>query len=316
MNKILESIEPVIETSKDVRINNDRLRSVCSSLEIEDTENWLDLCPVSLPQDERRVGFIFVLNALNFCYWGSPKWAFEYRGEKYDGAYGMISALKKALDDGIPVTDPRYLSTLGNDVLAKIFQGNVTIPLFEERHRILQELGQVLVKQFDGSVEKIIQESKRDALLLLDLVTENFPSYDDHVWYDGRKILFHKRAQLLVSDINDLLWSRGHEGIERIDQLTAAADYKLPQALRKIGILEYSRSLAERVDGMIELSFGSKEEIEIRANTIWAVELMRQGLKKRFPNVMARDVDNYLWIQGQKKSPEDTPYHLTRTIAY
>ena len=55
----------------------------------------------------------------------------------------------------------------------------------------------------------------------------------------------------------------------------------------------------------------SEEEVEIRANTIWANELIKKELKKKIPNINSIHVNDHLWLLGQCK-----PYHLTRTTAY
>jgi len=59
--------------------------------------------------------------------------------------------------------------------------------------------------------------------------------------------------------------------------VTAFADYKLPQVLQHVGILQYSPSLEHKVDNGIFLEAGSPEELEIRENTIWAVELIKRS---------------------------------------
>ena len=97
-----------------------------------------------------------------------------------------------------------------------------------------------------------------------------------------------------------------------LENLTACADYKLPQVLRRYGILSYSPDLAYKIDAQIPLRKGSQEEVEIRANTIWAVELMKKALKKRLPGVDSIHVNDHLWLLSQQKGF----YHLTRTTAY
>ena len=62
-----------------------------------------------------------------------------------------------------------------------------------------------------------------------------------------------------------------------MDKITAFADYKIPFILRRLWVLEYSQSLAYKIDNQIEIEKWSDEEIEIRSNTIWAIELMKQG---------------------------------------
>ncbi|MBI4983696.1 hypothetical protein HZC32_03570 [Candidatus Woesearchaeota archaeon] len=43
---------------------------------------------------------------------------------------------------------------------------------------------------------------------------------------------------------------------------------------------------------------------------------MKKELKTTIPNVTSMDIDSYLWLLGQNKSPDDKPYHLTETIFY
>ena len=50
------------------------------------------------------------------------------------------------------------------------------------------------------------------------------------------------------------------------------ADYRVPQVLRHLGIMEYSEALAIKIDSCEELSHGSTDEIEIRAATVVSVE--------------------------------------------
>jgi hypothetical protein len=98
--------------------------------------------------------------------------------------------------------------------------------------------------------------------------------------------------------------------------LTVYADYKLPQVLRKLGILVYDDALSARVDGQAPIPAGSRMEVEIRAATVWAGEQLRRALLSRAPEITAAHIDFWLWETGQRRSPEDRPYHRTLTTAY
>jgi hypothetical protein len=93
------------------------------------------------------------------------------------------------------------------------------------------------------------------------------------------------------------------------DQLTAFADYRLPQVLRHLGGLEYSSSLAEVVDAGAILPAGSAPEVEIRACTIVACELLKRHLAER----TTADIDLGLWLMGQdlRTDPTLLPHHRT-----
>ena len=109
---------------------------------------------------------------------------------------------------------------------------------------------------------------------------------------------------------------KSYGGLKNIDKLTACADYKLPQMLRKFGILSYSLELSKKVDNKREIEQGSKEEVEIRANTIWAVELIKKELEKKIPEINSLHINDYLWLLSQDKSFKCKPYHLVRTTFY
>ena len=80
--------------------------------------------------------------------------------------------------------------------------------------------------------------------------------------------------------------------------------------------MEYSKDLADRIDNKTELDPRSDEEIEIRACTIWAVELIRRKLGEKGLNVSVMNINDHLWIFSQTKHSDDKPYHLVRTTAY
>jgi hypothetical protein len=120
-----------------------------------------------------------------------------------------------------------------------------------------------------------------------------------------------KRAQITAAD----LWGAGAIDFPDVDQLTCFADYKLPQALRHLGALEYSEHLARRVDDWVELEPGGPEEVEIRAATVVAVEEVRDRLASKGRHLPAVEVDWLLWSYAQGIFPV-RPYHRVRTVFY
>jgi len=116
-----------------------------------------------------------------------------------------------------------------------------------------------------------VESAEKSALNLVGLLVENLPSFRDVAEYHGQKIYFYKRAQIFVADLHAAFAGKDWGNFKDIDTLTAFADYKLPQVLRHVGIVQYSPSMEHKVDQGIFLDAGSPEEIEIRANTIWAL---------------------------------------------
>jgi hypothetical protein len=216
------------------------------------------------------------------------------------------------LDEGIPILDLKYWANMDKDTFKYILRGNTEIPLIMERFNNLNDIGNTVVNNFSGDFLNFLQKSGNDAMELVDLLSQTFLGFEDFSEYDGNKIYFLKHAQLFVSDLSRL----GLVNLSGINQLTACADYKLPQILRKLGILRYSHSLAEKIDNKIEIKQNSSEEVEIRACTVWAVEFIKQEITDKFPGILASEINDYLWLLTQNKSPDDKPYHRTLTITY
>jgi hypothetical protein len=320
MKPVLPSIKPVLAAAKSVKINHSAIIEFCKTVTKADLagSEFHEATIIKGLSEEEYIAFCFVDSALNFCYWGEPKWTVQIEGQDWDGSAALIRCLKQALQNGYPILQSSYLATMPESDLQEVFKGNVVIPLLAERLRLLRELGQVLQQRFGGSFKSVVDESKWDALALVDLIVRNCPNvFDDSAEYRGRKVGFYKRAQLLPLQLHDI-FEAGliNKNISGYQELTTLADYKIPQHLRKFGILEYSPALAQKVDTLIELPEGGEEEVEIRAATIWAVEVITQELRKRFSDVAPTRVGLIFWFKGQVKSADDKPYHRTLTVWY
>lgn len=318
MNKILETTKFVVDNSDFVKINRERLVEFSNGFDHGKVTHWLAAAPFNFSHfsDEDELHFVIIFNALSFCYWGEPKWTIEYKDKKHDGAWGMILALGRAIEEDIPLLDFDYCSRISKEEFAHILRGNTEIPLLEERWKILQEIGLNMTEKFEGRASNLIKKAEGDSQKLLELIVQNFPSFSDISPYKEQQVFFYKRAQLLIADIYQIFKGQDFGKLRNIDQLTACADYKLPQILRKLGILEYIPTLAERIDNKMEILHNSAEEIEIRTNTIWVVELIKGEVKKRISNILSFEVNDHLWLATQEKFPNDKPYHRTRTSAY
>jgi hypothetical protein len=271
---------------------------------------------------ERTLNWLFLLDALNFCFWAFPgeaRWRVEWRGEMLDGYNALVASLSRAMDEGLPLHDAAYLSSLDEETLAAILRpapDATPIPLFAERLANAREVGCVLLERYGGQLANALEAARRDAVSLALLLARDFSSFADVATLNGQRIVFLKRAQICVADICAAFGGRDLGAITGLDQLTAFADYKLPQLLRYQGVTVYAPELAAQVDAYQEISAGSAPEVEIRAATIWAVEAIRRALAKRNVIRSASEIDYRLWSESQAPTPDMRPYHRTRTIYY
>lgn len=271
---------------------------------------------------ERAPNWTLLLDALNFCFWGEPgkpRWRVDWRGRSHDGYDALAAALSRAVEDGLPVWDADWLADLDANTLAEMLrpaEGCPAIPLFAERLTNAREVGRILRDRFDGQFAHVVAEAEYDAGALALALEREFSSFADVALWEGRPVPFLKRAQICVADLRAITGGVGAGAIQGMERLTAFADYKLPQLLRRFGAIVYAPELAAQVDSYTLIPAGSPSEVEIRAATIWAVELLRRELARLGVTRDAADIDYRLWSESQTKTPDERPYHRTRTIYY
>jgi hypothetical protein len=306
--KILESLKPILEQAENVCMDPIKINEYARDYDKTNYKHWLSISPFEIDHlsEKQKINFLFTLNSISFCYWGNPKWTTQYNKKEYDGAQAMIACLGKAIEKGINF-NPSQLVNFQRDDLENILKGNIEIPLLDERLRYLRDVGNITQRKFKGDFRNVIDQSHGNALQLVDLLVENYPSFEDSAIYKGHKVYFNKRAQLLAADLSYLFG-----GFDKVSGLTACADYKIPQVLRRYGILKYSTQLTNIIHKREIIPAGSDIELEIRAYTILAVEL----LKNEIFGVTSNQVSDGLWLEGQIKLLNDEPYLLVRTTNY
>jgi len=200
--------------------------------------------------------------------------------------------------------------------------------LLNERLNILHETGSILLKEYGGHFSRCIEQSGGSAVDLVELVVKKFPSYRDEAVYDGQRVSFYKRAQILVSDIWGCFNGHGLGHFTDMDGLTMFADYRVPQVLSHEGVLVYSPQLKDRLQRKEEIQFGDPDECEIRAASILAVHLIVNHASDKIPleqdtgdggqRLSAPLVDVYLWRKRRQQPQmyQQTPFHRTRSIFY
>ena len=318
---ILSTTKMVVEKANSVSINVSKIKNLLKSVKNR-VNNGLDQASASagsLKDFKKDSQLIFIEDCVNFCFWaekGKERWQVEFpKGNIVIGGwFGLEACFKRSLEKDYSILSAEYLSNITPNEVKKLFESvnGIEIPLIRERHNNLKEAGQVLLKKYDGSFINLLEESDFDAVKIVKNITENFNSFKDISEYASGNIYFLKRAQIVANDISIIFKGRNKTEIKNIKDLTAFADYKLPQMLRMFGVLVYSNELAKKIDNYVLIPKDSKEEVEIRAATIWAVELIRQKITQ----FSAAEIDNALWLISQDSHKEAMPYHRTYTIYY
>ena len=324
----------IASKAKDVQILSIEQAAMDIVSKVENNEMVLAQMFIKTPvhpqkADSAGINWVFFADTLNFSFWNNDldaQYEVTYKGEKYTGYLAMCAAINRALDQGIPLTSPAFFTTLDVDGLGQLLIGDdgIPIPLLQERAACLNEVGHVLEKNWSGSFSEMLQASKNSAPDLLQLILDNFPCFRDGGSFEGTKVSFHKRAQILVADIWCLFEGSGEGRMAGIDGLTMFADYRVPQSLQHYGVFKYSDQLIDHLKAEKLLESGHRWEQEIRGCSIEAVERItakvKEELAKKGSDAVVNSilVDQYLWGYRRQHNTEmgNCPYHRVRSIYY
>ncbi|HWV25070.1 MAG TPA: queuosine salvage family protein [Thermomicrobiales bacterium] len=334
---VLRSTAAVMQFTRDVTIEPDAINAVADRLVARNVSPEWDATLhnpswIVSGDIERLTMWVMVLDALNFCFWGQGsnpdiRWRVERDRTLLDGYVALVAALERGAREGERLDDPDRLAAMDRESIAHLLRpapGQQEIPLLEERVRNIRELGRGLnALESDTPATELLRRANGSAIELIRDIVRLFPSFNDVVTWrraetglPGNEVRFYKRAQILVGDLSGALQGTPYGRFHDLGQLTAFADYKVPQVLHRLGILCYSNDLIARISRRERIPAGSAMEIEIRAATIWGCELLRQEMTRRGHVIAAHELDWLLWEQGQSLPKDALPYHLTPTIFY
>lgn len=255
--------------------------------------------------------FVMALDTVNF---GSG-WFAAAQKAGVALEYTVISGcLKRAFATGRLNTPAKWVETSPADChdifgmsLGVNHEMDGLMALFAEH---LQTAGKILVRDYGGEVQNLLQASGYSAPVLAGIVAA-WPNFADVAQYKGVDVPIYKRAQILAADMHLALG-----GFSGMEELTSFADNMVPHVLRHGGILEYTPELAAAIDGGVMIGHGTPEEVELRACGIHAVELMKQSAVKQGYNVTAVNIDHILWNRGYEPDIYAKPSHKTMTVWY
>lgn len=251
------------------------------------------------------VQYLFVLDALNFCFWPDKELNYDH----------LASGLKDALLNDKSAFDADRLQKYTGPELRELLKWPRPLPLEDERVRLLHEVGLELERSFEGKASKLVESCGKSAVKLVALLTRHFPGFRDHSVYKGHQVFLYKRAQIFAADLWGAFKGQGYGEFTDIGSITMFADYIVPAVLKQLGVLHYSPTLSSIIESNSEIVPGSEEEIELRACTIHAVEKMRELIKmKSGKQVLSVELDLWLWSVGVQCS--SLPYHRTLSIYY
>ena len=171
-----------------------------------------------------------------------------------------------------------------------------------------------------GRGSEMVRRAGGSASELVRLILAHLPGFRDACVYRGRQVFLYKRAQILVGDLYGSFRGQGLGAFRDVGKLTMFADYRVPVTLLELGVLEYDADLARRVRAREEIASGSEEEVEIRALTVHAVEVILEEMREAFEDKAlvpkSIELDWFLWREGENRREVSDPHHRALTVFY
>lgn len=312
MNNIYNEIKYVVNNSRYVKINYQKLSEFISNFGIPNYKHWFADFDLNLDEKE-KILLVFIIESLNFCFWQKPKYKVVYHNEEVKGSEALFLRIIDEVENNKNFLDINYLYHLSFEEFQNIFSSSLgELSMIDTRYKLFVDTVSVICEKGDKFYEELF-DIKSD-YELLNYIICNFKYFDDCSEYKNKVIHFNKRATLLVNDLfymSDTI----NKNIKNVNSMFGCADYGIPRTLRTYDILEYNDELSNMVDNEIEIEQNSEMEIEIRANMLYALEIMKKELQTSGKIINSIELDNLIWQMGRKKK-NVLPYHHTTTIFY
>lgn len=313
---IRQSCKFVAENAEFVHIRHDRIEGYAAQLAASKPEKpHMDASCHYLGHGDDTLAFFVILDSINF---GSGYFPYLKKRPGMSGYFTIASALNDLfMKSPLKVDDLKKIEAgdcakmLGQDL------GDVVVrELMDLYATALKDLGNYVGNNYGSSFNRMIEAAGASSERLVEILS-GMPFFKDTAEYKGMQAAFFKRAQILSLDLNIAF---GGETLGRFDDLgrmTMFADNLVPHVLRIDGILDYEDTLASKIDSSELISRGSKEEVEIRACAVDAVERISQVIGGHARGASPAAIDNILWHKGQQTYYKKIkPRHRTRSVFY
>ncbi|MFZ1132998.1 MAG: queuosine salvage family protein [Terriglobales bacterium] len=326
---VLESIQPVIERSRDVQTHVDRIVEVAGWMAYEE----LPMPDYALPfgigggDVDHAIDFILTAACIDTAFtdfFSQIKFQADYGGRNWSDSDALFACMKRAIDRGVPMLDGAFLAKVTRAEMETLFSVNIELPMLEEKTQIFNQVGAVLAQKYKGRFHnfvrscspKLYENNNGNGNGLVDRLVQEFPRFRDVSPYEGHTIKFYKLPQLAIWFLYTSLGKGGQFRLDDLETMSAFADYIVPVALRLLGITGYSAALENAINSHQMIPHDSAWEVEIRAHCIYASALLAEEINQLRPadrQIVIPQIDARLWTHYHTTW---WPHHLTKTIMY
>jgi Potential Queuosine, Q, salvage protein family len=204
---VLDSIHPVIERSRDVHTNVDKIVEVAGWMAYEELPMPDYALPFGIGEGDvhETIDFILTTACIDTAFTDFSshiKFQVDYAGHNWSDSDALFASMKRALEKGIPIFDGAFLAKVTRAEMETLFAGNIELPMLDEKMQILQQVGATLSAKYGGRFHNFV-ESCGQRLYdkgngLIDRLVAEFPRFNDVSDYDSHAIKIYKLPQLAI----------------------------------------------------------------------------------------------------------------------
>src|SRR6266436_2998745 len=202
---VLDSLQPVIEHSRDVRTDVDKIVDVAKWMAYEELPMPDYQMPFGVGQGSADdvIDFILTADCVDTAFTDFSthvKFQVDYAGRHWSDSDALFACMKRAMDTGIPIVDGKFLSRVTRPELERIFAGNIELPMLDEKMQVWRQVGAVLAEKYDGRFHNFVKSCPHrlydNGAGIIDRMVREFPRFNDISQYDDATIKFYKLPQL------------------------------------------------------------------------------------------------------------------------
>ena len=158
---------------------------------------------VGVNDPNEAIDFIMVADVIDTAFTDFSthvKFTTEYAGQHWSDSEAEFACLKRAMDNGIPILDGKFLAKITRQQLNEIFSGNIEMPMLDEKLAVLHQVGPVLAEKYKGRFSNFIHSCPPrlydNGKGIIERLVVEFPRFNDVSQYDGYEIKLYKLPQL------------------------------------------------------------------------------------------------------------------------
>ncbi len=160
---VLDSLHPVIEHSRDVRTHVDKVAEVAGWMAYEELPMPDYQMPFRVGSADDVIDFILTADCVDTAFTDFSthvKFQVDYAGRHWSDSDGLFACMKRAIDNGIPILDGKFLSRVTRPELERIFAGNIELPMLDEKMQVWRQVGAVLAEKYDGRFHNFVKSCR------------------------------------------------------------------------------------------------------------------------------------------------------------